>query len=165
MYLNHPITKQKSSGQTQNKSYFMKKNWNSKDKRSTYFLSNYSTIPFGEQLWIFYSPKTTTILLAALPPKEKNNILSYFLWDSVLVKTIIKQYSKQPAKVYEIIIREKICGSRIFRFWYVVLIELKNFRVSQFGKCKCISYGFCGSYSYQLGTKSKRIILKIYAKE
>ena len=64
--------------------------------------------------------------------------------------------------MYEIIIREKICGSRIFRFWYVVLIELKNFRVSQFGKCKCISYGFCGSYSYQLGTKSKRIILKIY---
>ena len=62
----------------------------------------------------FDGPKPTTILLAALPPKEKNNILSYFLWDSVLVKTIIKQYSKQPAKGYEIIIGEKICGSRIF---------------------------------------------------
>ena len=134
MYLNHPITKQKSSGQTQNKSYFMKKNWNSKDKRSTYFLSNYSTIPFGEQLWIFDRPKTTTILLAALPPKEKNNILSYFLWDSVLVKTIIKQYSKQPAKVYEIIIREKICGSRIFSR-KVNINVFKIFYLRLFGLC------------------------------
>ena len=134
MYLNHPITKQKSSGQTQNKSYFMKKNWNSKDKRSTYFLSNYSTIPFGEQLWIFDRPKTTTILLAALPPKEKNNILSYFLWDSVLVKTIIKQYSKQPAKVYEIIIREKICGSRIFsrKDWHKIAKIVINIFFLQF---------------------------------
>ena len=105
-----------------------------KDRRSTYFLSNYSIITFGRLFWIFDRPKPTTILLAALPPKEKNNILSYFLWDSVLVKTIIKQYSKQPAKVYEIIIREKICGSRIFsrKDWHKIAKIVINIFFLQF---------------------------------
>ena len=42
-----------------------------KDTRSTYFLSNFSIIPFGAQFWIFDGPKTTTTTLSAVLPKER----------------------------------------------------------------------------------------------
>ena len=49
-------------------------NWYSKSKRDmrfSYFLLNYSIIPFGRQFWIFDGSKTTTTLLDVLPQKRR----------------------------------------------------------------------------------------------